>query len=113
MDEYKGPQNGNIQTSYINDDDFVDQHDGPFNLARKYMGTAADQHDMSVLGRNQVLRVSKLSTSLPCAQSVDIPPRSATFASSRLWASVVPSFVHGRSYWRKSSPMHSPCRIIS
>lgn len=67
MDEDKGPRNGNIETSYINDDDFVDQHDGAFNLARKYMGTAADQHDMSVLGRNQVLRVSMLSTSMPCA----------------------------------------------
>ncbi len=71
MDDYKGPGNGTVQGSYVNDDDFVDNNDGTFNLARKYMGTAADQHDMSVLGRNQVLRVSMLLTSMPFALSID------------------------------------------
>lgn len=71
MDEYKGDANGTVQGSYVNDEDFVDQHDGTFNLARKYMGTAADQHDMSVLGRNQVLRVSILLAFMPFALSTD------------------------------------------
>lgn len=73
MDDYKGDANGTVQASYVNDEDFVDQHDGTFNLARKYIGTAADQHDMSVLGRDQVLRVSMLLTSMPCALFVDHP----------------------------------------
>lgn len=62
MNEYKGAGNGNVQGSYVNDDEFVDRQAGTHNLASKYIGTPADQHDMSVLGRNQVLRVSMLST---------------------------------------------------
>ena len=48
---------GEVQGAYVKDEEF-----GPGRKALvegKYVGTAKDQHDMSVLGRDQVLRVSK------------------------------------------------------
>lgn len=84
MDDYKGAGNGNVNSSYVGDDDFNDRPNGPNNLDLKYLGTPADKRDMSILGRDQVLRVSILHTSLSTALSIDNSSRSATFASSPL-----------------------------
>lgn len=96
MDDYKGPGNGNIQGSYVNDDEFVDRHGGPIEV--KYMGTAADAHDMSVLGRDQLLRVSILDNIFTEMLSVDNITCSATFASYQSLDFVVPSSARGRLF---------------
>lgn len=64
LDDIKGADNANgvVQGSYVKDEEF-----GPGKKALvegKYQGTVADQHDMSVLGRDQVLRVSTHDTAL-------------------------------------------------
>lgn len=67
MDDYKGPSNGNVQSTYLADKEDP-EYLGPTggNVSAKYMGTVADKRDMSVLGRDQVLRVSH------CAMSLDL-----------------------------------------
>ena len=53
LNDLKG-SNGEIQTVFIKDEE------DPYHVAYvapKYLGTATDQRDMSVLGRQQVLRV--------------------------------------------------------
>jgi len=45
-----------VQSTFIHDDDNNFPQDGS-QVEAKYMGTIADQHDMTVLGRTQVLRV--------------------------------------------------------
>jgi hypothetical protein len=42
-----------VQTTVVDDVEYA--HKG--HVAAKYMGTATDKNDMSVLGREQVLRV--------------------------------------------------------
>jgi len=64
LDDIKGADNANgvVQGSYVKDEEF-----GPGKMALvegKYQGTVADRHDMSVLGRDQVLRVSTHDTAL-------------------------------------------------
>lgn len=54
----KGTMNGNAQGSYIRDEEYL-RVGNAGQVEAKYQGTAADQRDMSVLGREQVLRVSK------------------------------------------------------
>lgn len=97
MDDYKGAGNGNVNSSYVGDDDFIDRPNATKNLDLKYLGSPADKHDMSILGRDQVLRVSMLHTLLSTVLSIDNFPRSATFASSPLLASVVRLSARGRS----------------
>ena len=53
LNDLKG-SNGEIQTVFIKDEEDPN-HAG--HVAPKYLGTATDQRDMSVLGRQQVLRV--------------------------------------------------------
>jgi hypothetical protein len=43
-----------VQNTYVVDDDFP--HHGSM-VDAKYMGTVTDQHEMSILGKTQVLRV--------------------------------------------------------
>ena len=43
-----------VQSTYVPDDDFP--HHGS-KVDAKYMGTVTDQHEMSILGKTQVLRV--------------------------------------------------------
>jgi hypothetical protein len=45
-----------VQSTPIRDDDDNLPQDGS-QVKAKYMGTIADQHDMTILGRTQVLRV--------------------------------------------------------
>jgi hypothetical protein len=45
-----------VQSTYFRGDDDNFPRDGS-QVEAKYMGTIADQHDMTVLGRTQVLRV--------------------------------------------------------
>ena len=54
LDDIKGNSNGNIQTVFIKDEEDPNHVS---HVAPKYLGTATDQRDMSVLGRQQVLRV--------------------------------------------------------
>ena len=54
LDDIKGNSNGNIQTVFIKDEEDPNHVS---HVAPKYLGTATDQKDMSVLGRQQVLRV--------------------------------------------------------
>ncbi|KAK0511157.1 hypothetical protein JMJ35_006709 [Cladonia borealis] len=53
LDDIKGHSNGNIQTVFIRDEEDPNHVS---HVAPKYLGTATDQRDMSVLGRQQVLR---------------------------------------------------------
>ena len=53
LNDLKG-SNGEIQTVFIKDEEDPN-HVG--HVPPKYLGTATDQRDMSVLGRQQVLRV--------------------------------------------------------
>ena len=54
LDDIKGHSKGNIQTVFIKDEEDPNHVS---HVAPKYLGTATDQRDMSVLGRQQVLRV--------------------------------------------------------
>ena len=54
LNDIKGQSNGNIQTVFIKDEEDPNH---VAHVAPKYLGTATDQRDMSVLGRQQVLRV--------------------------------------------------------
>lgn len=54
LDDIKGHSDGNVQTVYIKDEEDPNHVS---HVAPKYLGTATDQRDMSVLGRQQVLRV--------------------------------------------------------
>ena len=54
LDDIKGHSDGNVQTVYIKDEENPNHVS---HVAPKYLGTATDQRDMSVLGRQQVLRV--------------------------------------------------------
>ena len=53
LNDLKG-SNGEIQTVFIRDEEDPNH---VAHVAPKYLGTATDQRDMSVLGRQQVLRV--------------------------------------------------------
>ena len=59
LDDIKASDNGTVQGTYLPDEGehWIGSIRGP--VAAKYQGTAADKQDMSVLGRDQVLRVSK------------------------------------------------------
>ena len=57
-------------------------------LRNKYAGTAADERDMRMLGRTQVLNVGRPSRAYR-RQSADLVANSAISASSLLWASHV------------------------
>ena len=58
LDDIKGDGNGTVQSGYVKDEEYLAT--GTANhVEPKYHGTAADQRDMSVLGREQVLRASK------------------------------------------------------
>lgn len=62
----------------------------------KYQGTAADRHDMRMLGRIQVLRVRRRTrTSLALLSKLMISSNSATSASFLSSASALSSSVHG------------------
>lgn len=54
LNDIKGHSNGEIQTVFIRDEEDPNH---VAHVAPKYLGTATDQKDMSVLGRQQVLRV--------------------------------------------------------
>ena len=54
LDDIKGHSNANIQTVFVKDEEDPNHVS---HVAPKYLGTATDQKDMSVLGRQQVLRV--------------------------------------------------------
>ena len=54
LNDLKGHSSGNIQTVFIKDEEDPNH---VAQVAPKYLGTATDQRDMSVLGRQQVLRV--------------------------------------------------------
>lgn len=61
-------------------------------LRGKYAGTAADERDMRMLGKTQVLNVCcPLHPSPSRRQPADLVVDSAIFGSSPLWASPVPS----------------------
>nr|AUW31164.1 putative GABA permease [Cladonia uncialis subsp. uncialis] len=53
LNDLKGHGSGNIQTVFIKDEEDPNH---VAHVAPKYLGTATDQRDMSVLGRQQVLR---------------------------------------------------------
>ena len=55
LDSFKGRGNGDVRTTYVGDEEYLGQ---AHHVSPKYQGTAADQRDMSVLGRDQVLRVN-------------------------------------------------------
>lgn len=58
LNDIKGSDNGTVQSAYVRDEEYLGS--GNVGLvAAKYQGTAADQRDMSVLGRDQLLRVCK------------------------------------------------------
>ncbi|KAL8824834.1 MAG: hypothetical protein Q9191_004789 [Dirinaria sp. TL-2023a] len=53
LGSFKGRSNGDVRTTYVGDEEYLGQ---AHHVSAKYAGTAADQRDMSVLGRDQVLR---------------------------------------------------------
>lgn len=53
LDSFKGRSNGDVRTTYVGDEEYLGQ---AHHVSPKYQGTLADQRDMSVLGRDQVLR---------------------------------------------------------
>lgn len=54
LDSWKGRSDGDVHESYVGDEEYLAQR---HHVAPKYQGTVADKRDMSVLGRDQVLRV--------------------------------------------------------
>lgn len=98
LDDVKGSGNGLVQGSYVDkmDEQWIGSTAGP--VAAKYQGTAADKQDMSVLGRDQVLRVRKDVIPVQLSVPTDGVMHSATSASSLSSVLDVHLSAHGRSF---------------
>ena len=94
LNELKG-SNGEIQTVFVRDEEDPNH---VAHVAPKYLGTATDQRDMSVLGRQQVLRVRDYRLCTEMVQPIDKMLHSGTFASFQLSASDAHSLVPGKSF---------------
>ena len=67
-------------------------------VKEKYHGTESDKHEMDMLGKKQVLRVSlSLLPVIACASTI-LTFHSATFPSSQCWGLPLPAFHPGRAY---------------
>lgn len=77
LGSFNGRSNGDVRTTYVGDEEYLGQ---AAHVSPKYQGTAADQRDMSVLGRDQVLRVNSQKVHSQCF-SVDDVQRNFRFIS--------------------------------
>ena len=78
-------KSADVGTTFVQDEDYG--HNG--HVEAKYMGTLADQRDMSVLGRTQVLRVRRHE--MVSLKYIPLTMHSGIFASSQSWALGAPS----------------------